>query len=106
MRGFSTLASRASPAIKTLREPIHNHPKPFTQNPNNHPPNAYRIGAQRLRGKASSSPRFSNSSFKNKFSPEPIDHKSLSQILSRRDWHLLLDHELRAGRVILTPQSV
>ncbi|KAL8153645.1 hypothetical protein V2J09_011405 [Rumex salicifolius] len=35
-----------------------------------------------------------------------IDNHYISQILARKDWHLLLKHEFKAGRVPLNPRTV
>ncbi|KAM0986421.1 hypothetical protein ACFX15_013079 [Malus domestica] len=37
---------------------------------------------------------------------KPIDHSYIVQILSRKDWFLLLAHELKAQRIVLNPQFV
>ncbi|KNA16234.1 hypothetical protein SOVF_091020 isoform A [Spinacia oleracea] len=108
MRGFSSFASRASPALRNLTENHPNQLKPFRkQNPTS---NSQQIEAQKVGGKCSPNSHFNNSSFRysseHKFPPKSIDHKTLNQILLRKDWHLLLNHELKAGRVVLTLQSV
>ena len=43
---------------------------------------------------------------KRKLTIKPIDHQYISQVLSRKDWFLLLNHEVKARRIILNPQFV
>lgn len=113
MRGFSTLASRASHAFRNLRENPSNQPKPLRDNALNLISKTYQKEAQDVRGKSSNSyfkpsnfPSTSKSPPKQIFTGNKIDHKPFSQILLRKDWQLLLNHELKAGRVVLNPQSV
>ncbi|KAL2921196.1 hypothetical protein RDABS01_012687 [Bienertia sinuspersici] len=110
MRGLSSLASRAS-SFKNLAEKLPTKSNSFKkQNPLNPSSHTHQIEAQKVKGKSSFNPHFNNSSFKfhpeSQFHPTNIDHDTLSQILLRKDWHLLLNHELKAKRVVLTPQSV
>ncbi|KAL6176409.1 hypothetical protein ACLB2K_053042 [Fragaria x ananassa] len=85
MRWLSSLASRVSPALRTQTKPR----KPLLP----------------------SSPHKGNSFPSNLISAKNpkfpvIDHLYIARVLSRKDWFLLLDHELNARRILLTPQSV
>ncbi|XP_073157430.1 uncharacterized protein [Henckelia pumila] len=42
----------------------------------------------------------------NKSFSNPIDHRYLAEILSRKDWYLLLNHELKAQRISLSTRVV
>ncbi|GKU85411.1 hypothetical protein SLEP1_g91 [Rubroshorea leprosula] len=48
----------------------------------------------------------SNASISANESIKPVDHRYFSQILSRDDWSLLLNHELKAQRIVLNSQFV
>ncbi|CAH9094910.1 unnamed protein product, partial [Cuscuta europaea] len=50
--------------------------------------------------------RFSTGARAQKFTKNSIDILHISQILSRKDWCLLLNHEFRAKRVHLNPRSI
>ncbi|BFG13749.1 hypothetical protein CerSpe_000220 [Prunus speciosa] len=120
MRWLSSLASRASPALRNLPEQAQressskNKPrKVLNQTPSDN------IGAP-LKGnspKPNFEPQNPNlvsistnpiSAVNHKFRVDNkrIDHLYIAQILSRKDWVLLLDHELKAKRIFLNPQFV
>ncbi|CAB4261387.1 unnamed protein product [Prunus armeniaca] len=120
MRWLSSLASRASPALRNLPEQAQressskNKPrKVLNQTPSDN------VGAP-LKGnspKPNFEPQNPNlvsistnpiSAVNNKFRVDNkrIDHLYIAQILSRKDWFLLLDHELKAKRIFLNPQFV
>lgn len=120
MRWLSSLASRASPALRNLPEQAQressskNKPrKVLNQTPSDN------VGAP-LKGnspKPNFEPQNPNlvsvstnpiSAVNHKFRVDNkrIDHLYIAQILSRKDWFLLLDHELKAKRIFLNPQFV
>ncbi|KAL9240259.1 hypothetical protein vseg_014501 [Gypsophila vaccaria] len=111
MRGFSSLTSRAHTAIETLSQKSINQSKQFIEkNPNfpkSIPSNKIQPHNATNLGNSSS---FSN--YTSKFNTnhrlvnKTIDFNYLNQILIRKDWYLLLNHELKAGRVSLNPQTV
>ena len=84
MRRLSSLASRSTPSLQNLTKNPKNTTILYQSQFNNITP-------------ASLSPSRGNS---------PINHHYISQILSRNDWLFLLNHELKAKRVILNPQFV
>ncbi|CAI9765832.1 unnamed protein product [Fraxinus pennsylvanica] len=121
MRKFSSLASRASPATPNLH--IHKQKQPQNSKPSN-------FSSSNNLGQKSSSiytfeatstgePQFNDSDFKsisvsrthiysniNKFDGKPIDHQYLAEVLSRKDWFLLLNHELKDKRASLNTRII
>ncbi|KAJ0035333.1 hypothetical protein Pint_24394 [Pistacia integerrima] len=120
MRGFSSLASRATPSLKHISEESSSHK---ISNPKLKPSLVHKQTNNNTeassRGNNSSSSLL-NSRFLNKPNSvsysnslisankrfQPIDHSYISQILARNDWFLLLNHELKAKRISLVPQFV
>ncbi|GAB4850817.1 hypothetical protein Ancab_030117 [Ancistrocladus abbreviatus] len=109
MRGFSTLASRASPATQNFKTKLPNRTPP-----NNRPKLKKNHIESTHRGTFSSNsllnvPNISSISITpsslghHKLRSKPIDHQYISQLLSRKEWHLLLNHELKGGRIVLKP---
>ncbi|KAK9724212.1 hypothetical protein RND81_05G055800 [Saponaria officinalis] len=115
MRGFSNLASRAYPAIENLAQNFTNQSKHNPSIPNSIFSKQIQSHKVSNRGNTSS---FSHCNDHNNFNSTSkfvskqklvqiaIDYNNLHQILLRKDWYLLLNHELKAGRVIVNPQAV
>ncbi|XP_040367805.1 putative pentatricopeptide repeat-containing protein At3g16890, mitochondrial isoform X2 [Rosa chinensis] len=99
MRWLSSLASRVSPALRTLPH----KPSPSSKiKPSKPLPSAPHKGNYfELRNNLISA---KNTNFR--VANKPIDHLYIARILSRKDWFLLLDHELNARRIVLNPQAV
>ncbi|KAH9626431.1 hypothetical protein KSS87_004933 [Heliosperma pusillum] len=119
MRNFSSLASRASPSLQNLTQNLTNQSNNTFQHnisiPNSINANPIQPNKVINQGKSPSNSQINNfnnfnstSNYlpKHKLAQKSIDHNTLNQILLRKDWYLLLNHELKAGRVILNPQSV
>ncbi|CAK9145635.1 unnamed protein product [Ilex paraguariensis] len=124
MRGFSSLACRALPAIRNLSQELHNQSKPIIQKSpevkpltsldENHTNNNREIIStgksslnSQLKNPNLSSISKSRISFdKHKLQKKPVDQNYISQILSRKDWYLLLNHELKAKRMSLNAQLI
>ncbi|KAF3975304.1 hypothetical protein CMV_001428 [Castanea mollissima] len=118
MRVQSSLASRASPAIRNLPEEAWNKHKLQRDSPskvkskeltNFEAPsrgNPSPLNSQFRNPNLVSISRTPISAYKRKLSIKPIDHQYVSQVLSRKDWFLLLNHEVKVGRIILNPQFV
>lgn len=114
MRWLSSLASRVSPSLRNLPEKASNSSealskikprKRLNQTPSDN------IGAPH-KGNSSTpnlelqKKRISAKKSNFRVGYKPIDHLYVARILSRKDWFLLLDHELNARRIVLNPQSV
>jgi pentatricopeptide repeat protein len=124
MRGLSSLTSRASPAIRNLPEeactkkklqrdtPSKAKSKKVTNQARSNNSGALSRGNRSPLNSQSRNPKsvyISKSSIpvdKRTLSARTIDHQYVSQSLSRKDWFLLLSHEVKARRIILNPQSV
>ncbi|KZV17028.1 pentatricopeptide repeat-containing protein mitochondrial [Dorcoceras hygrometricum] len=113
MRNFSSLASRAAPEFKN---PIHK-----VQTPHKIVSKSSKLNfRENLRHNlATGNPEFKDSNFdsvstprariigcENNLSSKPIDNRYLGDILSRKDWYLLLNHELKALRISLSTRVV
>lgn len=112
MRGFSSLASRASsPAFTNLSKQNHNSLRPITPKPSNLDSVATTsctTTEQTSPGKSSLN-WSSNTSIaaKNRnLQGSSIDYEYFTQILARNDWYLLLNHEYKAKRVASNQQAV
>ncbi|KAH9766094.1 putative pentatricopeptide repeat-containing protein [Citrus sinensis] len=124
MRKLSSSASRAKPSLKNLPEESSN-PKSFNkQSPsrpklypsfdhdNNSKTEASSRGILSISSSSLNSHNFSKLNFvtlsSNHVSPHSdvklIDHHYISQALARKDWFLLLSHELKANRINLVPR--
>ncbi|KAI6692952.1 hypothetical protein NL676_020662 [Syzygium grande] len=115
MRRLPPLASRASTALTTLSDEAFAHKKLLPDNPSKPQPKPpVRWGdISRAReapgggkplhdsGPSDSFPREDRSS-----RDQQIDRRYISRVLSRKDWFLLLTHEHRAKRAVLSAQSV
>ncbi|KAK7821493.1 putative pentatricopeptide repeat-containing protein [Quercus suber] len=118
MRVQSSLASRASPAIRNLPEEAWNKHKLQRDSPSKVKSKELTNFEAPSRGNPSPlNSQFRNpnlvsisktpiSAHKRKLSIKPIDHQYISQVLSRKDWFLLLNHEVKVGRIVLNPQFV
>ncbi|XP_062077772.1 putative pentatricopeptide repeat-containing protein At3g16890, mitochondrial [Humulus lupulus] len=116
MRGFSSLASRSSPALRNLANKPYNQIKFQRQIPLN-------IISRKALNQSSSTgkdslvhPQLRNPSSRVSISARkqnlhfnnnnPIDHQYIAEVLSRKDWFLLLNHEFKAKGFVLSSQFV
>ncbi|KAH6816722.1 pentatricopeptide domain protein 40 [Perilla frutescens var. frutescens] len=117
MRKLSSLASRAVPQIQHLAERIQIPKKPRNPSPSklksrqNISQNRVVSSTGKLELKESSFASISGhkshiSDRDQRFKPRVIDHRYLAEILSRKDWFLLLNHEFDADRGNLNAQIV
>ncbi|KAL3812291.1 hypothetical protein ACJIZ3_013559 [Penstemon smallii] len=117
MRKLSSMASRAALEIPNLAEKIKNPNKPLISRPLKVNPRkildqnskASLTGKHEIKDSNISSVSFSNShvlASDHKFNSKPVDHHYYSEILSRKDWYLLLNHEFKAQRLSLNVQTV
>ncbi|XP_022760644.1 putative pentatricopeptide repeat-containing protein At3g16890, mitochondrial [Durio zibethinus] len=81
MRRFSSATSRFTPSLKNLTKT---------------PQNATILYRSESKNSIPASSRGNS----------PVNHHYISQILSRNDWFVLLNHELKAKRISLNPQFV
>lgn len=117
MRKLSSLASRVAPEIQNLAERIQNPINPRNTTPSNvkSRENTGQNRASSSTGKTEfessnsvpiSAPKSHFSAHKQTYKPKPIDHHYLAEVLSRKDWYLLLNHEFKAQRINLNTQIV
>ncbi|XP_073275795.1 putative pentatricopeptide repeat-containing protein At3g16890, mitochondrial [Primulina huaijiensis] len=113
MRNFSSLASRVVQEFKNPTQKVRI-------------PNKIASDSSKLKYRenirqnlVTGKPKFKNSNFdlvstpkarilgcENKSFSKPIDHRYLAEVLSRKDWYLLLNHELKAQRISLSSRVV
>ncbi|KAK2644889.1 hypothetical protein Ddye_020084 [Dipteronia dyeriana] len=121
MRGFSSLSSsRASPVVlRNLSKEWSSLEKSNKQNPSK-PKFQHKQTYNKYNNNTVAPSRGNSSSYSSRNSHvslldnsvsankqvKPIDHHYISQILARKDWFLLLRHELKARRINLVPQFV
>lgn len=114
MRGFSSVASRASsPAFTNLSKQNQRSLRPITPKPSNldsvattSNPITQQSSPTKPKPSSHSNSNTSVAVKKVNFRATVIDHKYFSQILARKDWYLLLNHEYKAKRVTLNQQEV
>ncbi|KAG8370496.1 hypothetical protein BUALT_Bualt14G0122900 [Buddleja alternifolia] len=117
MRKLSSLASRATPEFRNLTQNINTPKTPKFERPSQSKP-SQNLG---INPNPSSTGKleFKNSSFDSISAPNTrisarehilnskrIDHRYFADILCRKDWYVLLNHEFRAQRVNLNTQIV
>ncbi|KAL6584171.1 hypothetical protein OROMI_003460 [Orobanche minor] len=117
MRKLSSLACRVAPQVQNLPENFHIPKDPRNPLPSKLKPRQI-LGQNRVVS-ATGKPEFGDSSSTSisapkshisdcdrKFNSRPIDRGYITQILSRKDWFLLLNHEFGAERGNLNEQIV
>ncbi|CAN1243300.1 Putative pentatricopeptide repeat-containing protein At3g16890, mitochondrial [Linum perenne] len=106
MRGISLAPRAASPALKeTISHSIHSF-SPFSNFNSERQSAIDTSGGDPSSGNvhfSTSIARHSHETDKNQHN-KPVDRSYISRVLSRKDWSLLLNHELRAKRILLNSQ--
>ncbi|XP_051129999.1 putative pentatricopeptide repeat-containing protein At3g16890, mitochondrial [Andrographis paniculata] len=100
MRSSASFASRASPLVRRTRTAGEKKPQARLPHPNNNS----QLGKLQFKDSnfaSDSLPQLHNSTLEQRFESKPIDHNYLLGILSRKDWCLLLNDEVKAQRLIL-----
>ncbi|GAV91409.1 PPR domain-containing protein/PPR_2 domain-containing protein/PPR_3 domain-containing protein [Cephalotus follicularis] len=109
MRRFSSLAPRAKPALKDLpQQSLTTNNFIKKKNPTKQI-NTTSIWQQQIRNDNIASPssgKLTSPSVSSDKRTKFIDRGYISQILSRNDWYLLLNHEFKAKRINLVPQFI
>ncbi|KAK4405494.1 putative pentatricopeptide repeat-containing protein, mitochondrial [Sesamum angolense] len=109
MRKVSSLASRAAAEIQNLAERTNNTKKPTFPRPPKLKP-AKTLGQNPVVS-STGKLQFNDTKFNSisacekRFVSKPIDHRYFSEILLRKEWYLLLNHEFKAQRLILNTQT-
>ncbi|GFP99625.1 putative pentatricopeptide repeat-containing protein at3g16890 mitochondrial [Phtheirospermum japonicum] len=114
MRKLSSLASRVAPEIQNLADNFNSHKKPQIPKPSiaKHrdqkiPNKNSSTGKLEFKNSDSGSisiPKAHISADEQRFSSKPIDRHYFAEILSRKDWYLILNHEFKARSVNLNTQ--
>ncbi|KAK6162918.1 hypothetical protein DH2020_002759 [Rehmannia glutinosa] len=117
MRKLSSLASRVAPEIQNLAETIKSSKKPKIPRDsklkrhenigqNSKPSSTGKLEFKDSNFGSISIPNTHISAGEQRLNAKPIDHHHLAEILSSKDWYLLLNHEFNAQRVNLNSQIV